>query len=97
MDDTRMRSRRRAIWLAWGAIGGVVVFNLGWLLAGALFIWPAAWSLRQLRCARLRERRRREGRCGACGYSLHGIATARCPECGAPTHSAEPFQNLQSR
>jgi hypothetical membrane protein len=36
MDDTRMRSRRRAIWLAWGAIGGVVVFNLGWLLAGAL-------------------------------------------------------------
>ena len=36
MDDTTMRSRRRAIWLAWGAIGGVVVFNLGWLLAGAL-------------------------------------------------------------
>ena len=36
MDDTRMRSRRRATWLAWGAIGGVVVFNLGWLLAGAL-------------------------------------------------------------
>ena len=36
MDDTTMRSRRRAVWLAWGAIGGVVVFNLGWLLAGAL-------------------------------------------------------------
>jgi len=36
MDDARVRSRRRAIWLAWGAIGGVVVFNLGWLLAGAL-------------------------------------------------------------
>ena len=36
MDDRTMRSRRRAIWLAWGAIGGVVVFNLGWLLAGAL-------------------------------------------------------------
>jgi hypothetical membrane protein len=24
------------IWLAWGAIGGVAVFNLGWLVAGAL-------------------------------------------------------------
>ncbi|MDP9341013.1 MAG: DUF998 domain-containing protein [Actinomycetota bacterium] len=27
---------RRAIWLAWGAIGGVVVLNLGWFLAGTL-------------------------------------------------------------
>jgi hypothetical protein len=36
MDDTTMRSRRRAIWLALGVIGGVVVFNLGWLLASAL-------------------------------------------------------------
>jgi len=36
MDDRATRSRRRATWLAWGAIGGVVVFNLGWLLAGAI-------------------------------------------------------------
>jgi hypothetical membrane protein len=36
MDDTATRSRRRATWLAWGAIGGVAVFNLGWLLAGAV-------------------------------------------------------------
>lgn len=36
MDDTATRSRRRATWLAWGAIGGVVVFDLGWLLAGAV-------------------------------------------------------------
>ena len=36
MDDTLPRSRRRAVWLAWGAVGGVVVFNLGWLLAGAV-------------------------------------------------------------
>jgi hypothetical protein len=27
---------RRAMWLAWGVVGGVVVFNLGWLLAGTL-------------------------------------------------------------
>jgi hypothetical protein len=36
MDDTATRSRRRAIWLAWGAVGGVAVFNLGWLLTGAV-------------------------------------------------------------
>ncbi|HKQ00635.1 MAG TPA: DUF998 domain-containing protein [Actinomycetes bacterium] len=36
MDDAATRSRRRATWLAWGAVGGVVVFNLGWLLAGAV-------------------------------------------------------------
>jgi hypothetical protein len=36
MDGTATRSRRRAIWLAGGAIGGVVVFNLGWLLTGAV-------------------------------------------------------------
>ncbi len=36
MERTPTRLRRRAIWLAWGAIGGVVVFNLGWLAAGAL-------------------------------------------------------------
>jgi hypothetical protein len=27
---------RRAVWLAWGAVAGIVVFNLGWLLAGAV-------------------------------------------------------------
>ena len=27
---------RRAVWLAWGAIAGVVLFDLGWLLAGAV-------------------------------------------------------------
>jgi hypothetical protein len=26
----------RAVWLAWGAIVGIVVFDLGWLLAGAV-------------------------------------------------------------
>jgi len=26
----------RATWLIWGVIGGVVVFNLGWVIAGAL-------------------------------------------------------------
>jgi hypothetical protein len=36
MANTPVRLRRRAVWLAWGAIGGVVVFNLGWLAVGAV-------------------------------------------------------------
>lgn len=27
-------------------------------------------------------RRRRQGRCANCGYSLEGLPTGRCPECG---------------
>jgi Protein of unknown function (DUF998) len=27
---------RRAVWLAWGAVAGIVVFNLGWLIAGSV-------------------------------------------------------------
>lgn len=33
----------------------------------------------------LREQRRRENRCLNCGYSLEGLTSERCPECGTPT------------
>lgn len=36
MEATSTGPERRAIWLAWGVIVGVVVFNIGWLVAGAL-------------------------------------------------------------
>jgi hypothetical protein len=36
MQGTRRTPGLRAIWLSWGAIAGIVVFNLGWLLAGAV-------------------------------------------------------------
>jgi hypothetical protein len=36
VGDGPARLDRRAIWLAWGAIAGVVVFNAGWLLGGAV-------------------------------------------------------------
>jgi hypothetical protein len=36
MEGTPARLGRRSVWLAWGAISGIVVFNLGWIAAGAL-------------------------------------------------------------
>jgi hypothetical protein len=36
MEGTRRTPDPRAVWLSWGAIAGMVVFNLGWLLTGAL-------------------------------------------------------------
>ncbi|HEX6673648.1 MAG TPA: DUF998 domain-containing protein [Actinomycetes bacterium] len=36
MQGTPKTLDGRAAWLAWGAVAGMVVFNLGWLLAGAL-------------------------------------------------------------
>ncbi len=32
-----------------------------------------------------RLRRRQRGLCPACGYDLHGLSAARCPECGGAT------------
>jgi uncharacterized protein DUF998 len=36
MRETPKALDGRAVWLAWGAVAGVVVFNLGWLVAGAV-------------------------------------------------------------
>jgi hypothetical protein len=36
MEDAFTEPDRRAIWLAWGVIAGVVVFNIGWVVSGAL-------------------------------------------------------------
>ena len=36
MEDMSTDLDRGAIWLAWGVVGGIVIFNIGWLLAGAL-------------------------------------------------------------
>lgn len=52
-------------------------------LLGNIAVWSAAaflllWSPNALR----RARRRRGGRCEACGYALMGLREGRCPECG---------------
>ena len=55
----------------------------GWLppavLAAPCSVWAAAFARRRVRAAR----RRRAGRCLACGYDLTANASGVCPECGA--------------
>jgi hypothetical protein len=65
-------------------IRGVVINVVAWtipagLVVGCIFEW--------------RDRKRRrwvaEGRCGKCGYSLFGISSARCPECGTKAEARD--------
>jgi hypothetical protein len=56
------------------------------LVVALLLILPARWLARRrsawLPLVSRRERRRRAGRCPACGYDLRATP-GRCPECGA--------------
>ena len=49
-----------------------------WLIGLVAALPPIAWAARRLRVGR----RRRAGRCPACGYDLRA-SPGRCPECGA--------------
>jgi hypothetical protein len=55
-----------------------IPFAIPSFLFGVIAIYPL-W--RFLRLTRLMRRRRRQGRCPACGYDLRATP-GRCPECG---------------
>lgn len=75
---------RRFPAISWATIRGVsfIGFPLALLMLPLLPV-PVAWlTLRR----RWRAARRRElGLCPACGYSLQGITSRHCPECGTAT------------
>lgn len=71
-------------------VGSVLAAGAGapfWAVATLLFIWP---FIAFLRGPVRRWRRRRAGRCPACGYSLRGLDARRCPECGLPFSAERP-------
>jgi len=68
------------------AIHQASIVSMGYPLAASLVI-PALW-LRGARRRILRQRRRANNQCAECGYSMQGIPTGMCPECG--TASGKP-------
>ncbi len=72
--DPPLRRDHLPIQPLWGGFAANTAVNLG----AVALLWYGLTSLRRLR-------RRRAGRCPACGYFLAGLAPgAPCPECGAP-------------
>lgn len=53
-------------------------------IVGVCFVLIAAWPF-----VRQRRRRRwvRQGRCLHCGYSIRGVPSPQCPECGKSTQA----------
>ena len=74
-SSPKMEPSERGIWL--GVIGlGVFV------LAGVLRLPDLGMHILWLRM--------RGGRCPRCRYSMEGLPTARCPECGWPEKQRRP-------
>jgi len=59
-----------------------------WLPTGLLLIIPIGTALRATR----HRRRRRKNECVNCGYSLTGLPSPRCPECGTPFSNSKSSQ-----
>lgn len=56
--------------------------NTGIVASVIWLVWP-------LKAHIVRTRRKRRGQCLACGYSLQGLCSAKCPECGWNRAEAE--------
>lgn len=56
-------------------------------LIACLWVLPAYRAVKSLRGRLDKERRRRHGRCVACGYDLTGNVSGLCSECGSPAPS----------
>jgi hypothetical protein len=86
-------ARNATMWLQHGHSGGglppgKIEFFWG-SVAGSIVVWGLfSWSVSYLACRCIATRYRRRRLCVNCEYSVVGLITDRCPECG---------QSLQSR
>ncbi len=58
-----------------------------WLVGGGLWGWLMAWFVGR---SFLRRPGSDDGRCRVCGYSLRGLVSDMCPECGYRLDGTEP-------
>jgi hypothetical protein len=63
-----------------------LVLRHAWIWpTGLLFAWCTPWAIARYK----RTIRTRTGRCRRCGYSLRGLTSHRCPECGTTFRDPE--------
>lgn len=55
-----------------------------WFVVLSCIIYPAITLMRRLACHPLTSQSHEQPLCSSCGYSLHGLQSQRCPECGKP-------------
>lgn len=65
---------------AWGRLAGTTLLTIA---TGSLYIYAARWFTR---------RKPLIGACDECGYSLEGLTSTTCPECGAAIHRTPPAE-----
>jgi hypothetical protein len=77
-------SQRSREWWSWPLV------LAPWATIAVFVFVPVVWYLRATQVAwhRLQTKRGEAGQCPACAYSLEGVQTERCPECGVAIASA---------
>ncbi|MEC9372485.1 MAG: hypothetical protein VYC34_01520 [Planctomycetota bacterium] len=85
LRDARLARR---LCFAAGLAGGLCLLEAPGVLV-AMLLWHtiAMWSFARWSKAE-RARQRDARRCGWCGYSLAGLMTTRCPECGGRVYAS---------
>jgi len=81
--DYNVTTYRERFWSMTLPLWTIIVTALGLPLRTTMQVWRSHWASHRLK----------HGLCSACGYDLRG-SPDRCPECGRPTMTARPQQEI---